>query len=66
MKNLFILALGTLFIGCSSSVADKPTYLQEKIYYPSKNILGFELILFDEKKPRDAIDLCAIDPIGKA
>ncbi len=44
MKNLFILVLGTLFVGCSSSVADKPTYLQEKIYYPSKNILGFENI----------------------
>ena len=41
-----ILLLTILFFlaGCSDLKNEKPAHLTEKIFYPSKNILGFENI----------------------
>jgi len=47
MRIFFIFSLFFILLGCSSEAIEKPNYLQEKIFYSSKNILGFENI-FDE------------------
>jgi len=48
MKNLLLLLLPIILIGCSAQTTDETSYLKEKIIYSSKNILGFEN-MFGEK-----------------
>ena len=42
MKFIQFIVLSFFIFGCSQSVNVEPTYLTEKVKYPSKNILGFE------------------------
>ena len=47
MKFIQILLLSSVLFGCTQTAEVKPTYLTEKIVYPSKNILGFENLFGD-------------------
>ena len=47
MKFIQILLLSFVLFGCTQTAEVKPTYLTEKIEYPSKNILGFENLFGD-------------------
>ena len=47
MKFNQILLLSFALFGCTQTAEVKPTYLTEKIEYPSKNILGFENLFGD-------------------
>jgi dienelactone hydrolase len=42
MKFIQFIVLSFFIFGCSQSANVEPTYLTEKVKYPSKNILGFE------------------------
>ena len=42
MKFIQCIVLSFFIFGCSQSANVEPTYLTEKVKYPSKNILGFE------------------------
>ena len=42
MKFIQFIVLSFFIFSCSQSANVKPTYLTEKVKYPSKNILGFE------------------------
>ena len=42
MKFIQFIVLSFFIFGCSQSANVDPTYLTEKVKYPSKNILGFE------------------------
>lgn len=47
MKFFQFLLLSFALFGCTQTTEVKPTYLTEKIVYPSKNILGFENLFGD-------------------
>ena len=47
MKFIQILLFSFALYGCTQTAEVKPTYLTEKIEYPSKNILGFENLFGD-------------------
>ena len=44
MRYLLILLVTSIIFGCSEPIKEEPKYIQEKIKFASKNILGFENI----------------------
>ena len=60
MKNLLLLILPIVLIGCSAQTADESTYLKEKVIYSSKNILGFENIFGDGLKSQKDLEVFGI------
>ena len=60
MKFYLSLSLCFLFIACSSSAIEDLDYLQEKIYYPSKNILGFENLFGEGLKAQKNLELFGV------
>ena len=57
-----ILLLTILFFlaGCSDLKNEKPAYLTEKIFYPSKNILGFENIFNSNLSTQNDVEIFGV------